>query len=83
MDLYLCLGQNLLREISEMLLFVLRIFRVLQLTFMSHFGCIVAYVVRWWSTIHCFACLCQIFPSPFIEESIFMSFYVLASFVKY
>ena len=29
-----------------------------------------------------FTCSCPVFPAPFIEEAVFASLYILASFVK-
>ena len=40
-------------------------------------------VVRWWCSFIFFTCICPIFPTPFIEETILTPLYVLASFVKY
>ena len=54
------------------------------LTFRSliHFEFIFVYGVRKCSNCHSFTCGCPVFPAPFIEEAVFATLYILASFVK-
>ena len=51
------------------------------LTFRSliHFEFIFVYGVR---EFHSFTCSCPVFPAPLIEEAVFSSVYMLASFIK-
>ena len=57
---------------------------VSSLTFKSliHFEFILVYGVRG-GLVSFFACIFSIFPTPFIEETVFTPMYVLDSFVKY
>ena len=76
----------LVREISEILLpiFFSRSFMVSGLIFKSliHFEFIFVYGVRKGSSFHLFfACIYSIFTTSHIEETVFTTLYILASFV--
>ena len=62
-----------------------RIFMVSNLTFKSliHFEFILVGGVRRWPSFMFSACICPIFPTPFIEKTVFSPLYMLASSVKY
>ena len=79
--------KTMLQEMSEILLprYSSKIFMVLSLTFKFFilFEFILVCGVRRWSSFRFFACICSIFPTPFIELTIFTPLYVFASFVKY
>ena len=59
-------------------------FIVSGLTFRSlvHFEFIFVYGVKKCSNFIFLQCSCQVFPAPFIEEAVFVSLYILTSFVK-
>ena len=73
----------LVQLILETLLpvFSSRIFMVLCLTFKSliYFEFIFVYGV---TKFHSFACSCQVFPTLFVEDTLFFTLYILSSFVE-
>ena len=77
----------LLCGISEIFLPMIssRTFMVSQLIFKSfvHLEFIFVDGVSSWSRFIFFACSCSGFPTPFVEETIFTSFYASVPFVKY
>ena len=49
----------------------------------NHFEFMLVCGVSWWSSFIFFACNSTVFPTPFIEETVFTPLDALASFVKY
>ena len=68
---------------SVLLMFSSKSFIVSGPTFRSliHFEFIFVYDVKECSTFILFTCRCPVFPAPLIEETVFFSLYILASFV--
>lgn len=64
--------------------FLSRSFMVPDLTFESvvHWEFTFVYGVIWGSSFVLYACVCPVFPTPFIEETIVSPLYILGSFVE-
>ena len=46
-----------------------------------HFEFVFVYGVRECSNVHSFTCSCPVFPALLVEETVFSSSYILATFV--